>query len=175
MKKIFTLTLLAASLFTTQVLQAQGDKSARPSPPATVSQKISSGATVTIHYSQPSVKGRVIGKDLEPMDGKVWRMGANEATVFEVDKDVNINGKALPAGKYAIFGIKNGNDFTLIFNKEWKVWGTQYEKNKDKDALQVKLTSMASEGNQEKLTYTIDQEGKVSLLWGNMIVDFLVH
>src|SRR5687768_6088324 len=106
--------LLIATIF---VACAQEDKSKRPSPPAVAKETISSGATITINYGQPSVKGRTIGKDLEPMEGKVWRAGANEATVFETDKDVTIEGKSLPAGKYAFFTIDNGSEWTLIFNK----------------------------------------------------------
>ncbi len=62
------------------------------SPPAKASETTNSGAVITINYSQPSVKGRTIGKDLEPMEGKVWRTGANDATVFEVSKDVKVEG-----------------------------------------------------------------------------------
>ena len=91
MKKLLGIALLAIGLMASTFTSAQKmdeDKSKRPSPPATASQKIESGATITIDYSQPSVKGRTIGKDLEPMDGKVWRTGSNEATVFETDKDL---------------------------------------------------------------------------------------
>ena len=83
MKKILSLAILAG-LVAVQVnaQKPAEDKSKRPSPPATATQKIASGATISIDYSQPAVKGRTIGKDLEPMEGKVWRTGANEATVF---------------------------------------------------------------------------------------------
>ncbi|MGN6399560.1 MAG: DUF2911 domain-containing protein [Flavisolibacter sp.] len=175
MKKLFALTVLSASLLTSVVLHAQDDKSKRPSPPATVTQKLQSGATVTIDYSQPSLKGRTIGKDVEPMQGQVWRAGANEATVFETDKDITVNGKELPAGKYALFMRDNGDDWTIIFNKVWKTWGAfDYEKNKDKDALQVNVKPHTADNSQEKLTYAIDEGGKVSLLWGKDVVDFMV-
>ena len=76
---------------------SQGDKSQRPSPPASVKETLTNGKMVSIDYSQPSVKGRTIGKDVEPMQGKPWRAGANEATVFEIDKNVKVEGKDLPA------------------------------------------------------------------------------
>ena len=41
------------------------------------------------------------------MAGKLWRTGANEATVFEVSKAVKVEGNDLPAGKYALFTIAN--------------------------------------------------------------------
>ena len=48
---------------------SQEDKSKRPSPPDSVSATLQGGTTVSISYSQPAVKGRTIGKDLEPMPG----------------------------------------------------------------------------------------------------------
>ena len=102
MKKIISFALLLSFLAIGNSCQSQ-DKSKRPSAPAMVKQVLGSGAEISIDYSQPLVKGRVIGKDLEPKDGQVWRTGANEATVFETNKAINIDGKNLPAGKYSLF------------------------------------------------------------------------
>lgn len=162
------------TLITLSACSQGGDKSKRSSPPGSVKETISSGATVSIDYSQPSIKGRTIGKDIEPMKGKAWRAGANEATIFEVDKDVKVEGKDLPAGKYSLFMIDNGNTWTIIFNKNWNVWGTQYEANKSADALHVDVTPGEPATFTEKLAYTISKAGKVSLYWGNKQVDFMV-
>ncbi len=139
MKKFLFLVAVSV-VFLSVAAHAQDDKSKRPSPPAKVLQKLASGATISIDYSQPSLKGRTMGKDVEPMKGKVWRAGANEATVFETDKDVMVEGKTLPAGKYALFMIANDDAWTVIFNKAHKTWGAyDYEKNKEQDALQVSV------------------------------------
>ena len=172
MKK-FALLLNLLLLATIFVACAQEDKSKRPSPPAIAKETISSGANVSINYSQPSVKGRTIGKDLEPMAGKVWRAGANEATVFETDKDVTIEGKSLPAGKYAFFTIDNGSDWTLIFNKTSNQWGAYDYKEAD-DALRVTVKPEKAKSFSEKLAYNVDKSGKVSLLWGDHDVSFNV-
>lgn len=175
MKKLFSIALIATAVVVNLSACAQDNKQNRPSPPASVTQKINSGATITINYSQPALKGRTIGKDVEPMQGKVWRAGANEATTFEVDKDVKIEGQTLPKGKYAFFTIANGDEWTLIFNKVWNTWGAfDYEKNKGSDALQVKVKESKSATSMERLTYTVDKSGKVSLVWGTMEVDFHV-
>jgi hypothetical protein len=175
MKKLLSLMLLSAVLLLNLNACAQDDKAKRPSPPAKATQTISSGATVTIDYSQPSLKGRTVGKDVEPMNGKVWRAGANEATVFEVSKDVKVEGKTLPAGKYALFMIANPDEWTIIFNKKWNTWGAfDYDKNKDQDALQVKVKPMKPSGPAEKLTYTVDKDGTVTLIWGDKKVAFRV-
>jgi hypothetical protein len=173
MKKIFLFTaILAVSFITTNVI-AQ-DKSQRPSPPAKVSQTLASGANISIDYSQPALKGRVIGTNVEPMKDKVWRMGANEATVFETDKDVMVEGKKLEAGKYSMFGKWTDQGFVIIFNKNWKIWGTTYEQNKDADVLSVIVKPGTNTVSAEKLLYLIDKSGKVSLLWGTMQIDFTV-
>jgi hypothetical protein len=174
MKKFFSMLVLAG-LFATQVnaQKPAEDKNKRPSPPAKVTQKIASGATITIDYSQPSVKGRTIGKDLEPMEGKVWRTGANEATTFQTDKDITVNGAALPAGKYGFFTIFNGNDVTLIFNKTWKQWGA-FDYKMAEDQLRVNAKSTDVTPSSEKMTFTISPQGQVNLLWGNKKVSFEV-
>ena len=163
----FVLTLL------TLAACGQEDKSKRPSPPATAKETLNNGVNVLIDYSQPAVKGRTIGKDLEPMSGKVWRTGANEATVFEVDKNVNIEGKPLPAGKYGLFTIMNGDEWTIIFNKTWNQWGTIYKESED--ALRVKVKPGKAKEFSEKMTFTISKKGKVTLLWGDLQVDFKVE
>ena len=170
MKQLFSITLATIFLFTAVTCKAQPDKSKRPSPPATATQKVGD-VTITINYSQPSVKGRTIGKDLEPMEGQVWRTGANEATVFEVDKDVKVEGKALPAGKYGLFTLVNGDDWTIIFNKTWDQWGAFNYKEAD-DALRVTVKAGKSDPFAEKFTITISEAGTVTLLWGDRKVEF---
>lgn len=149
------------------------DKSKRPSPPATVTQKIEDGITITIHYSQPSVKGRTIGKDLEPMDGKVWRTGANEATTFTLDKDANVEGKNLPAGTYSLFTILSGDQWTIIFNKVANQWGA-FKYDSTQDALRVTVPLEKADSFTEKMTFTVDEDGTVELLWGDLEAEFSV-
>ena len=107
------------------------------------------------------------------MAGKVWRTGANEATVFEVSKDVKIEGKDLPAGKYALFTIANEGEWTIIFNKNPKQWGA-YDYKESEDALRVKVKPAKAEAFAEKMTFVVDKNGTVSLLWGDRKVDFKV-
>lgn len=149
-----------------------GDKSKRPSPPAKAVETTKDGLTIKIDYSQPSVKGRTIGKDLEPLPGKVWRTGANEATVFEINKDAKVEGKALPAGKYSLYSLANGDDWTIIFNKTWNQWGTVY--SEAADALRVNVKGKKSSKFTEKFTIEVGKDGKVSLWWGDKTVDFWV-
>lgn len=174
MKKILSL-LAIAGLFTTQVFAQKPteDKSKRPSPPAMVSQTLKSGATITINYSQPSIKGRTIGKDIEPMEGKVWRTGANEATTFQTDKDITIDGSKLAAGKYSLFTIFAGKNVTVIFNKVAEQWGAFKYKMED-DALRINTTSHYNKLFAEKLSFTVSKNGEINILWGNQEVSFKI-
>jgi len=170
MKKLLLLSAIA--LVAIGVRAQDGDKSKRPSPPAKVSETTSKGVTISIDYSQPAVKGRTIGNDIAPY-GKVWRTGANEATVFEVSKDVKVEGKALPAGKYGLYSIPGKDEWTIIFNKTWKQWGTNY--TEADDALRVNVKPGKAPAFTERMTFKVDKSGKVSLLWGNDEVDFKVE
>ena len=96
----------------------------------------------------------------------VSNTGANEATTFEVSRDVKINGKDLPKGKYALFSILNGKEWTIIFNKTWNQWGAYKYKESD-DALRVKVYNSQLNTPAEKLAFDIDDKGTVSLMWGD--------
>lgn len=172
MKHLFSLSMMSLLLFTALSSCAQKDKSKRPSPPATVSQKVGE-TTVSIIYGQPSVKGRTIGVDLEPMPDKVWRAGANEATVFEVDNDVLVEGKSLPKGKYGFFILVSGKSWNLIFNKTWDQWGTRY--NEADDVFRVPVRGGKAAEFAEKLSYKISADGIVTLSWGDKEVNFAVQ
>jgi hypothetical protein len=82
-------------------------------------------------YSRPQKNGRVVFGELVEY-GKVWRLGANEATEIELYKDVKIDNKPLKKGRYTIYAIPYPDKWTLIFNKETDIWGAfQYDEKKD--------------------------------------------
>lgn len=172
MKKSLFFPAMAALFlfFNTTVAQ---DKKAPASPPASAKATLASGATIIINYSRPSVKGRTIGKDLEPMAGKVWRTGANQATTFETDKNITVEGKSLPAGKYGLFTIAGDKEWTIIFNKTWDQWGA-FNYDQAKDALRVNVKTGKAPSFTETFTINANKNGKISLLWGNIQTDFNV-
>ncbi len=168
--KATLLSLLAVVVMST-VAFAQQDKSKRASPPDSITLTTDDGVSIAIHYSKPSLKGREIGVEIAPF-GKVWRTGANEATTFEVSKDVLVQGQPLPAGKYSLYSIPGEQNVTLIFNKVWDQWGTRYDEAQD--ALRVDATPSETNDSVEQLTITGDKDGTITLLWGSYAVPFSV-
>jgi len=128
-------------------------------------------ANVTIVYNSPSVKGRTVWGKLVPY-GQVWRAGANEATQFITDKDIEIGGKVLPAGHYSFFAIPSENKWTIIFNKVAKQWGA-FEYSPQEDALRVDVVPHKLENTNERLVYKIDDE-KILLTWEKIAVPIYV-
>lgn len=165
------LFLTLATCLITSLLWAQGDRANRPSPPATASGKIKD-ANITINYSSPAVKGRKIFGDLVPY-GQVWRAGANEATIFETDKAIKVEGKPLPAGKYSLYAIPGEKEWTMVFNKQTGQWGVKRggatSRDESQDALTVKVKPKKASGMNERLAYDVNDKGFV-LRWENVEV-----
>lgn len=177
MKKLFFLTLITGLLFTAfnvsaQQKRAPEDKSKRPSPPDTVQATLSNGTHVTIAYSQPSVKGRTVGGAEIATYGKVWRTGANEETTIEFSKDVKLEGKALPAGKYSLWSVPGPKEWVIVINKKTTEWGTVY--SDAFDVFRVTVPTQKASSFTEKLKFAIDKSGKVSFMWGDVMVAFNV-
>lgn len=118
------------------------------------------GKNVSVAYGQPSKKGRVLfGKEgsgsLEPY-GKVWRIGANNATEITFKKDGTFGGKPVKAGTYTLFALPTEKDWTLILNSELKQWGAyKYDEIKGKDVLKVTVPNKTYAASEEKLTFTV--------------------
>jgi hypothetical protein len=154
-KKIYLLFIV---LLTVTFVNAQE----KPASPAAVGKGEINGANITINYNSPAVKGRKIWGELVPFN-KVWRAGANDATTFETDKDLIIEGAKLPAGKYSFFVIPNEKECIIIFNKEAKQWGAYKYKEKD-DQLRVTVKQQMADSSTESLTYKINNDNVV-LIW----------
>lgn len=144
-----------------------------PSPKAKVEQRV--GLTdVTIEYSRPAVAGRKIWGGLVPMD-KVWRTGANSATAITFGKEVEIAGKTIAAGEYALFTIPSANEWTIIINtNEGQKGSTDYKE--PLDVLRFKAKATAAPEFKERLEFTVDpvsdNEGMVHITWEKTRVSF---
>jgi len=161
---VFAVSLLLA--FT--ALASSQDKGKRPSPPAQAQCKFSDGKTLTINYSSPRAKGRKIFAGLVPY-GQVWRTGANEATTFVSEANLNVGGKDVPAGSYTIFTIPNADKWTLIINKKTGEWGIPYKYEGD-ELARVDMRVSPAPSAIENFTIALDSMGgscTLSMSWEN--------
>jgi hypothetical protein len=161
-KTVATLTAIAACAATV----AQGQEQ-RKSPHETVKATID-GATITVEYGRPSMKGRKVMGELVPF-GKVWRTGADEATTLTTDKELQIGGTIVPAGKYTLFTVPGQTDWQLIVNKQTGQWGTEYDQKQDLGRVPLKKT--ATSAPVEQLTISVDKNpaggGLLRIAWEN--------
>jgi hypothetical protein len=162
MRKVLATSVLLVGLaviLSAGHLQAQDskDKSKRPSPPANATLDLGGGKSVSIDYSSPRVKGRKVYGDLVPY-GKVWRLGANEATTLVTTADLNIGGATVPAGTYTLFAIPDKDKWTLIISKKTGEWGTQYPgPSEDLARIDMKVSQLPSPV--ENFTISFDKSG----------------
>ena len=141
MKRLFTLLLLLATISGTAFSQTTIptlDKS-----PMDVSyfpnnytllkiqDKVPGPLEARVIYSRPQKNNRMIFGDLIEY-GKVWRLGANEATEIEFFQNVKINNSTVKKGRYTLYTIPFETKWTIIFNRELDTWGSfKYDQKKD--------------------------------------------
>lgn len=106
-------------------------------------------------YSRPKKEGRPVFGNLVEY-GKLWRLGANEATEIEFYKPVTIGGKKLAKGRYTLFAIVNEKSWTIIFNKDTDVWGS-FKYNATKDAARIEVPVEKMETPVELLGMTFEK------------------
>src|SRR5579863_1336769 len=162
-----TTTILKCALALTA---AAGLASAQsPSAQATVTV---GGKTLTIHYSAPSVRGRQIfgngGLLSQDPTYPAWRAGANSATAFHTDANLDIGGLNVPKGDYTLYAwVKDPEAWDLIINKQNGQWGLEYDAKQDLG--RVKMTMSKPTGVIEILKYTLSDQGggkvKLQLEW----------
>jgi hypothetical protein len=157
---LFVLTVLAL----TSPLLAQ--EKPRVSPHETVNATVGD-AKITIVYGRPYSKDpksgekRKIWGTLVPY-GKVWRMGADEATLLTTDKDITIGGTAVAAGTYSLYLWPEEGGAKLIVNKQTGQWGTKYDEKQD--LVRIDLKKQAADKPVDQFTIVVDNSG-LKLMW----------
>jgi hypothetical protein len=155
MRTNLTVVVLAAALVAlaaAPVARAQL-KLPRVSPAATVTQTL--GVTdLTVAYSRPGVKDRVIWGGLVPWD-KPWRTGANEATRFTTTDSIQFGGKGLAAGSYALLTIPGKDEWSVVINSEKDLWGA-FEYKPEKDVLRVSVKPAVLDSPQEWMEFSFE-------------------
>lgn len=172
MKK--TAALLFALALSAPALRAEEIRLPQPSPAAKVGLAV--GVTdVEITYHRPGIKGRGIWGGLVPYD-QVWRLGANEATTISFSTPVQVEGKDVPAGKYALFAIPGKDKWTLVLNKKAEQWGAYFYKQEE-DVLRFDVkpqSGPATEWMSFSITPASETSATVEMAWETLRVPFTV-
>src|SRR5580700_873556 len=162
------LAILLAATFILFSAASRAQITPQPSTNQTIVQGFGLG-TITLTFSRPNTKGRKIFGYVEPYS-KVWRTGANSATVIKFSDDVALEGNKVPAGEYALFTIPGENQWTVILSKKPKQWGAYtYSQTDDYLRFNVKPVKL----QQPVETFTLQFEnmypttGELHLLWEN--------
>src|SRR5215510_15299323 len=169
------LYILAA--FVTLIGAAAAQEQQRASPHETVELTLN-GKKVIVTYGRPYMKGRkVVGGSLVPFD-KVWRTGADEATVLTTEADLTIGSLAVPKGSYSIFTLPSESGWKLIVNKVDKQWGAfGYDEKQDLGRVDMKVAKTSAPV--EQFTITLGKAGSggvIKMEWENTStsIDFKV-
>lgn len=168
MKRFFLSALLITSVL---LSQAQSIVTPQPSPTQTIKQNFGVGS-VELTYSRPGLKGRKLGTDLAPY-GKVWRTGANAATVIQFSDDVTIGGMVVKAGKYGVLSIPGASEWVLIISKDLNVNQPGLYKQEN-DVVRVKVPVTKLDYKVETFTMNFasftSSSCELQLMWENSLV-----
>lgn len=166
-RRVFVASALAAVLAVpaASVVTAQQQQK-RASPHETVKATID-GATVSITYGRPYMKGRKVFGGLVPY-GQVWRTGADEATILESDKALMFGPHHVNAGKISLYSLIDEKSWKLVLNKQVGQWGTEYKPGDDIGRVEMKTEKLAKPV--EQLTIAIEKNpagkgGQIVIQW----------
>ena len=124
------------------------------------------GATISIEYGRPFLKGRTVGNEIAPF-GKEWRTGADEATTIVSDKPLKFGALTMPAGTYTLYTLPGENEWQLIVSNKTGQWGIPYPAGQDLGRVPMKVEKAAAPA--EQLTLSLEDTpagGILRVTWG---------
>ena len=173
MNKIKSTLVIATLIASALPVMAQRQ---RISPHETISSTID-GDKVTIVYGRPYSKDpktgevRKIWGKLVPF-GKVWRTGADEATLITTEQPIVLGGTALPAGTYSLFTLPAADGTAkLIVNKKTGQWGIPYKEQSEatNELARIDLKKDTLDKTVDQFTMAIqpnlDGGGTLQMMW----------
>ncbi len=167
-KNVLVIAVFAVAMLFSNGISAQKFRGLDKSPLDQVSYRTKAdGVTAKVIYSRPQLKGRRLNK-LIP-EGKLWRLGANEATQVTFKNNVVFGGKKVKAGTYTMFAIPGKTEWTIILNKDLDVWG-HYSYKESQDVVRVKGKVSSSMAPMEAFSIAFDKDMNLFLGWGYTVV-----
>jgi len=171
--------ILSLCLLVSAAVATAQEQKKKPLSPAAQATATLAGKAITIDYSAPSRRDRVIMGGLVPY-GKLWRTGANAATTLTTEADLMIGNLHVPAGTYTLFTIPNEKEWTLVVSKQSGLWGANgYDEANDLG--RVAMTVAPIKDTVETFTIRVapagEKKGTLSMKWENVeaSVPVMVH
>lgn len=141
---------------------------------------------ITVEYSRPSAKGRLLfgeqvnGKSALVPYGRIWRVGANESTKITFLSDVLIDGQDLQKGSYALYAFPEQDEWQVVFHNNTTHWGDgRLDYNFQDDALRIKVIPLKTLEFQENFLISFDEitHDEINMIWkwGNTKVSIPIH
>jgi hypothetical protein len=171
-KKTFTAFAFAALLALGAPAFAQQIKTPAPSPMQTVKQAFGLG-DITVEYSRPLARGRVIFGDVVPY-GQVWRTGANATTKVTFSEDVMVEGKAVKAGTYGLYTIPGADSWSIMLYKDLTLNGNVADYKAENELVRVSVKPQAAGRTVQSFTIGIDDvassSANLQIMWEKTLV-----
>ena len=186
MKQITLLTLLITSVFIGKsqtnnlppVDKSPMDMCYYPGnyPVLKIQDKVTEPLVARVIYSRPQKNGRLIFGDLVEY-GKVWRLGANEATEIEFFRSVKIGDKKVEKGRYTLYAIPIEDSWTMILNKDNDTWGAfKYDEQKDVVRTTVPVQKLTEGVEALAMTFEKSETGcNLIIAWDNVRVNLPIN
>lgn len=136
-----------------------------------IQDKVSGPLVARVVYSRPQKNGRKLFGELVSY-GKVWRLGANEATEIEFFKDVKISDKKVKKGRYTLYALVDSDKWTMILNKETDTWGA-FKYDASKDVLRIPVPVEKQTEITEVFSIEFEKKGKganLVIYWDDVLV-----
>lgn len=166
-----TVVILALTAFAV----AQRPRPKGPSEPGTAEVTLN-GKKISVDYSRPHThdpqtkQQRKMMGGTEPY-GKPWRAGANQATAFVTEGDLDVGGTNVPAGSYTLYALPEPGKMTLIISKKTGQWGIPYPGEQD-DFARIPMEFKSGAGPTEQFTISFDKKGESSAVMHFMWEDW---
>lgn len=158
---------LALAFLSVSTLNAQQLKVPAPSPTQSMKQDFALGS-ITVDYSRPGVKNRVIFGDVVPF-GKIWRTGANSTTKITFTDDVKLEGNAVAAGTYGVYTIPNKDSWEIMLYKDLTLAGNVADYKPENEVLRFKVKPTVLANKVESFTINIaditSTSATIELMW----------
>lgn len=137
----------------------------RRASPRGIATAVVHGQAIVLEYGRPWRRGRTIFGGLVPY-GRVWRTGADEATLLQSDVPLRIDGHLVPAGRYTIWTRPGRETWTVMLNRQAGQWGTDYDPSRD--LLRVAVRPRATRRLVDRFTIRLHVHGStgtIALAW----------